>query len=249
MNLFWKKDFDLQVISSSKNHIEALINRGKDNGWCFTGFYGEPATHLRSESWDLIHTLHRQYKVPWLCTGDFDELLKYHEKLGGCLRPYGQIQKFRKVLDECRLLDLGFVGNKFTWFKTYLNKGVVWERLDRAVSTAEWYELFPAIKVQNLVCGSSDHNPILILLEGFTVKPQRPWRFEQMWLDKEGCHDTVQRAWKVISLGSMMVQVIHKVEACQVKLKQRSKHAVCNMSNTLKEKKKKRKTLFEESRS
>ena len=57
--LFWKKDFDLQFISSSKNHIDALINRGKDNGWRFTGFYGEPTTHLQSESWDLIRTLHK----------------------------------------------------------------------------------------------------------------------------------------------------------------------------------------------
>lgn len=38
--LFWKRDFDLQVISISKNHIDALINRGKDNIWRFTGFYG-----------------------------------------------------------------------------------------------------------------------------------------------------------------------------------------------------------------
>lgn len=75
-------------------------------------------------------------------------------------------------------VGLGFVGNKFTWFKTYLNEGVVWERLDKAVSTAEWYELFPATKVRNLVYGSSNHNLILILPEGFTVKSQRPWRFE-----------------------------------------------------------------------
>ena len=38
--LFWKKDFDLQVMSSSYNHIDVLINRGKDNVWRFTGFYG-----------------------------------------------------------------------------------------------------------------------------------------------------------------------------------------------------------------
>lgn len=116
--------------------------------------------------------------MPWLCARDFNELLKSHEKLGGCLRLYGQMQKFREVLDECGLLDLGFVGNKFTSFKTYLNEGVVWEQLDKAVSTAEWYELFLATKVRNLVYGSSNHNLILILPEGFTVKSQHPWRFE-----------------------------------------------------------------------
>ena len=77
----------------------------------------------------------------------FNELLKLHENNGGRLRPYGQMEKFREVLDECNLLDLGYVGNKFTWSKTLPNGGMVWERLDRAVSMADWFELFPATKV------------------------------------------------------------------------------------------------------
>ena len=51
--LFWK-DFDLQVMSSSHNHIDILINRGKVNVWRFTGFYDAPETQLRMESWDLL---------------------------------------------------------------------------------------------------------------------------------------------------------------------------------------------------
>lgn len=93
--------------------------------------------------------------MPWMCASNFNELLKSHEKLGGRPQPYGQMQKFHEILDESGLLDLGFVGTKFTWFKNYSNGGVVWEWLDRAMSTTDWYELFPATKVRNLVCGSS----------------------------------------------------------------------------------------------
>ena len=122
--LFWK-DFDLHVESSSQNHIDALIDKGKDNVWRFTGFYGVLETHLRFESWDLLRSLHRQFAVPWLYAGNFNELLKSHEKLGGCLRPYGQMERFREAPDECGLLDLGFVSNKFTWLKNYPNGGIV----------------------------------------------------------------------------------------------------------------------------
>ena len=94
------------------------------------------------------------------------------------------MEKFRQVLDECGLFDLGFSGNKFTWSKSYPNGGIVWERLDRAMSLAEWFELFPITKVQTLICVSSNHHPIIILPKGFYGKAQRPWHFEQLWLSR-----------------------------------------------------------------
>ena len=150
--LFWKKDFDLRVVSSSLNHIDTVICGGTEKAWRFTGFYGTQETHQRSISWNLLRNLHNQFSLPWLCGGDFNELVKSHEKKGGRLSPYDQMQKFREVLDEYGLLDLGFSGKKFTWFKNYPSSGI-WERLNRAVSTAGWVERFPATKVQSLVCG------------------------------------------------------------------------------------------------
>ena len=236
--LFWKKDLHLSVESSSQNHIDVVINKGKENAWRFTGIYGAPETHLRLETWNLLRELHSQRSLPWLCGGDFNELLKSHEKHGGRLRPYGQMEKFREVLDECNLLDLGYVGNKFTWSKKFPNGGMIWERLDRAVSTADWFDLFPATKVQTLSCVSSDHSPILILPDGFNAKTQRPWRFEQMWLENRGCHDAVLEAWDREVAGLPMETVVSKIGVCQLKLTQWSKHSFCNVSVELKEKRK-----------
>ena len=36
--LFWKRDLNLSIESSSQNHIDVLLNKGSDNVWCFTGF-------------------------------------------------------------------------------------------------------------------------------------------------------------------------------------------------------------------
>ena len=215
-----------------------MINKGKENAWHFTGIYGVPETHLRMETWNLIRELKSQFSLPWLCGDDFNELLKSHEKHGGCLRPYGQMEKFREVLDECNLLDLGYVGNKFTWSKNFPNGGMVWERLDRAVSTANWIDLFPTTKVQTLSYVSSDHSPILILPEGFGIKSQWPWHFKQIWLENKGCHDTVLEVWDRAVSISPMAAMVSKLEACQDKLIQWSKHSFCNVSVELKEKQK-----------
>ena len=191
--LFWKIGLTLDVESSSPNHIDAVINKEKDNAWRFTRVYGAPETQLRSATWDLIRSLHRRGTLPWPYGGDFNEILKSHEKRGGRLRPYSQMEQFREVLDKCNLLDLGFLGNKLTWSRTYPNGGMVWERLDRAVCTTEWYDLFLSTSVQTLTCVSSDHNPICIQLEEIEVKTLRPWQFEQMWLKDSGCKETVER--------------------------------------------------------
>lgn len=92
---------------------------------------------------------------------------------------------------------------------------MVWERLDRAVCSADWYNLFPITKVKTLVCASLDHNPILVLPNGVNLKPQRPWRFENIWLEEQGCHDTVKKAWKSISSDPPMPRVMLNVDSCR----------------------------------
>ena len=105
------------------------------------------------------------------------------------------------------------------------------------MSSVEWFDLFPITKFQTLVCVSSDHNPIVILPEGFCGKAQRPWHFEQLWLDNSGCHDTVERDWLMVSLVISMTSVMTKIEACKQQLTQWSKLTICNVSKTLAEKK------------
>jgi len=86
--LFWKEGVEVSVESSFLNHIDVLINKNKEDGWSFMGFYGKPLTQRRMESWNLLRNLHGRFSVPWLCAGDFNEITKSHEKNGGRLRPY-----------------------------------------------------------------------------------------------------------------------------------------------------------------
>lgn len=40
LDLYWQNSIDVNVDNFSKNHIDAIINKGKDDDWRFTGFYG-----------------------------------------------------------------------------------------------------------------------------------------------------------------------------------------------------------------
>ena len=112
--LLWRSDFDLTIVNSFLNYIDAVINADKENPWHFTGFYGYPETHKHSESWHILRTLNHNSPLSWLCASDFNEIVKSHEKLGGRTRPKNQMRDFRDVLDECSFTDLDYVGQKYT---------------------------------------------------------------------------------------------------------------------------------------
>ena len=91
------------------------MNKENDDAWRFIGFYGEPITHLRHESWSLLRDLNNRMSPPWLCSGDFIELVGHSEKLDGANKNQNQMQLFPNLIDECGFLHLGIVGWIFTW--------------------------------------------------------------------------------------------------------------------------------------
>ena len=97
--LFWKKDCDISVDMFSPNHIDAIVNKGKDEEWRFIGFYGKPDTKNHDVSWATLRRLKSKHYLPWICIGDFNKIITAHEKMGGRLHPFKQMQDFRDVLE------------------------------------------------------------------------------------------------------------------------------------------------------
>jgi hypothetical protein len=50
-----------------------------------------------------------------MCVGNFNKILDLSEKSGACERLWGQMEAFKKTLEDCQLCNLGFFGPKFTW--------------------------------------------------------------------------------------------------------------------------------------
>jgi hypothetical protein len=116
------------------------------------------------------------------------------EKEGGNQRPLHFMQAFREALVDCNLIDLGYVGDKFTW-----HRGSIRERLDQALSNEAWNIKFPNAVLENLPYSKSDHRPLLLSLEeqvahdstGLTVL-----RFEEKWLKEAQFREVVEEAWE-----------------------------------------------------
>ena len=86
--LLWTREISLEVKSYTKFHVDTVVSEASsDYRWRITGFYGHPETHKRYESWHLLGFLNNQLHLPWLCLGDFNEILSMNEKFGGANRP------------------------------------------------------------------------------------------------------------------------------------------------------------------
>jgi hypothetical protein len=92
----------------------ADITKADDFVWRFARFYGEPSLDKKTLSWKVLLTLNAARRHPWLCVGDFNEILSGCEKEGGPDRPQPCMDRFKEALEECGLSDLGFVGDPFT---------------------------------------------------------------------------------------------------------------------------------------
>ena len=59
-----------------------------------------------------------------------------------------------------------------------------------------------------------------------------------MWLERQGCHDTVKRVWRAVYSDPPMSRVIQNVHTGKTQLQVWSKKEFCNVVNTLSKKKK-----------
>ena len=161
--LLWKKDIVVEVQGYSGNYIDAIVTDPTTGfKWQITGFYGHPETHRRKESWNLLRDLNRRYKMPWMCFGDFNEIVSMEEKKGGAVRSQRQMEDFRNAIHQCGFRDLGYCGPNYTWCNMQEGDDRIYLRLDRALATADWIEHYRETRVHHLVDSTSDHCALLI---------------------------------------------------------------------------------------
>lgn len=189
--LLWKPDTKVHIKNFSRWFINAHIFCGTIGlCWRLIGFYGHLETSKREETWTLLESLRRSNHLPWLCVGHFNKIMSQSEKVGVCLRPARQMDRFCRTIDLCDLIDLGYYSSPSTWSRNHPTEGRTHIRLDRALANNAWKLLFPGSSVHHVSMPSSDHSMLIIhLQQPQTRKPRyRPlFRFEAIWLQDPRC--------------------------------------------------------------
>ncbi|KAH9736072.1 hypothetical protein KPL71_017960 [Citrus sinensis] len=199
--MLWKSDIEVQIKSYSQHHIDAETQMPNGNQMRITGVYGHPEISQKKHTWTLLRRLAVLSSSPWLCCGDFNEILHPNEKRGGNDRNVNLINEFREVLRDCGLKDVGFRGYAFTWNNGRYGEGFVEERLDRFVCSKAWSDRFVDCAASNLDSWTSDHCPVLMVVqerrEGMIQRGRHSSRihYEDMWSSYDGCKEIIKEEW------------------------------------------------------
>ncbi|XP_074271643.1 uncharacterized protein LOC141595575 [Silene latifolia] len=191
--MLWQKDIDCVFMSASVHHMDFTVRHdGKE--WRLTGFYGWSVVSDRHLSWDLLRILKGQSTLPWVCIGDYNEILFSTEMKGGS-RPQWQMNNFRTAVDDCHLRDFPWVGYNFSFDNGQAGEANRQSMLDRALCTVTWLDLFPHARLHYLDRKWSDHAPIKLFMNSKELGETRvrPFRFEQIRVGEEGSEEAVER--------------------------------------------------------
>ena len=125
---------------------------------------------------------------PWLCAGDFNEIVEQFEKVGGRRRPNYLMENFKSTLEYCGLNEVECRGPICTWKNGREGGDFMMEKLDRAAANHEWQVWFPNVEASLEAAVFSDHLQISINLVGnwATYRKTRGFRFEATWAENKG---------------------------------------------------------------
>ncbi|XP_030941566.1 uncharacterized protein LOC115966475 [Quercus lobata] len=76
--------------------------------WLMTTVYASPRWAKRRLLWDNLMKVAELYALPWIITGDFNELLRAEDKFGGRPVNLSRAIQFQECLNFCGMIDLGF---------------------------------------------------------------------------------------------------------------------------------------------
>ncbi|GJU09942.1 reverse transcriptase [Tanacetum coccineum] len=84
--LCWNKDLNVQITSFSKHHVNFSVIEDTGREWRGSGIYGWPTNQDKYRTWMLLRSIKSLSTLPWVCFGDFNEVLYSFEKVGarGC---------------------------------------------------------------------------------------------------------------------------------------------------------------------
>nr|XP_023875292.1 uncharacterized protein LOC111987785 [Quercus suber] len=186
----------VDILATTEQEIHAIIRvRSQSLNWLISAIYATPRFAKRCILWENLKMLANLHDLPWALMGDFNEVLSEEEKSGGNLVCMRRVRAIKECMDACHVMDLGFLGPKFTWSNKRETGDLIQRRLDRCWANPDWKEFYSEANVTHLARINSDHCPLVLNLNpNMGNVSDKTFRFQSIWLNHEEFPTVVKEA-------------------------------------------------------
>lgn len=113
--VLWRNDsIQLDIFGVSTQAICAFARSGLSETWLLTAVYASPNAAIRWQLWKAFEELDLLVNVPWLMVGDLNDVLLSTERKGGNALCLARRKKFADMVNNRKLIDMGFADPQFT---------------------------------------------------------------------------------------------------------------------------------------
>jgi hypothetical protein len=156
----------------------------------------------------------------WCVIGDFNAVLHGDERRGINLHGLNDVSvesaEFANFVSNMELLDLPVLGRKFTWFHP---NGQSMSRIDRALVSEGWMQVWGQSSLWVLPRSVSDHCPLILRCGSVDWGP-RPFRFNNHWLKNDDFQTLIEGAWRESEVVGWMGYILkEKLKGLKAKIK------------------------------
>ncbi|CAB4303648.1 unnamed protein product [Prunus armeniaca] len=197
LSLWWDDNIDLEVKGFSKKFIDTSItDNQRGMHYRASWVYGMPYREEKEACWNFLEGVLKYTDLPWLCGGDFNEILWSFEKRGGFEQPSNRPCYLHNFMEKAGLIDLGYQ-----------------DRASLRGLTGRM-ESWPNNSISHHPAIGSDHNSLVLEKTMYHRNHRRQFKFEAYWADEVEAKQIIEKGWEKQVQGPWIHKWKAKLQHC-----------------------------------
>lgn len=222
--IFWDdsyKDIRLVKCTSQMIHCGVYDVNGNFQNW-MTAIYAMNQLDQRRKLWEDLEHIHNSQQGPWFLMGDFNNLTKSMDRVGGNLVTEREYVDLRNLMDHAGLFEKDSTGEYFTWTNKH-SIGTIYSKIDHVLGNIVWLQDNTDVKLEILPPSIFDHCLLCLSDQKNNRTLHTKFKFTNSVVKVAGYQDIVRQSWNKAYVGRPMVRLWYKLMRLQAPLIKLSK--------------------------
>lgn len=185
--------------------------------WC-TAIYALNHLDDRRKLWKDIEDLRVQQADPWCLLGDFNNVLKAEDRIGGRDVTESEYVDLREMMSRVGLYEMDTCGDFFTWTNKQADN-TIYSRIDRFLGNLNWLQMHIDSTLKILAPSISDHALMFLSCKDQSSRLRGRFKYRNSLARLNGFHDEVKKNWNLGVHGNPMYKLWTKLSRLQSVLK------------------------------